>query len=202
MPPLVLLWLACLAPAADPLPVVPDVQLRQLSGRYFEVATYLQWVEIGCRNSSLTFQQQGRATGVRLECDRGSNHPSAEGHVTVPDASRPGHTIVEFAGPVGPIKVTFDVIMLGPNYSWLVLGHPSRRALWILSRRPALPRTTLDDIIGTLEARLGYRGVRRALTCTPHEGQVMDICRSALRPGLATGPFFDDSSDGGLEEAL
>ena len=47
------------------------------------------------------------------------------------------------------------IIDLGPNYEYAVVGHPTRKYGWILSRTKELPEDTLKGIISRLEAQ-GY----------------------------------------------
>jgi apolipoprotein D and lipocalin family protein len=47
------------------------------------------------------------------------------------------------------------VIALDPEYRWSVVGEPSRKYLWILSRTPTLSDATYDAIVKRIE-ELGY----------------------------------------------
>ena len=46
------------------------------------------------------------------------------------------------------------VVELDPEYRWAVVGGPSRKYLWILSRTPTMDRTQYDAI----RARAAQRG--------------------------------------------
>jgi apolipoprotein D and lipocalin family protein len=47
------------------------------------------------------------------------------------------------------------VIGLDPEYHWAVVGEPSRKYLWVLSRTPSLPDATFEGIL-TLIREKGY----------------------------------------------
>jgi len=47
------------------------------------------------------------------------------------------------------------IIDLGPDYQYAVVGHPSRKYGWILSRTPTVDSSTLAGIVNLLEAQ-GY----------------------------------------------
>ena len=47
------------------------------------------------------------------------------------------------------------MLAIGPDYSWTVIGSRSSKYLWILSRTPQLPETTLQEILHLIEER-GY----------------------------------------------
>ncbi|MHC4828997.1 MAG: lipocalin family protein, partial [Planctomycetota bacterium] len=59
------------------------------------------------------------------------------------------------ASDVGSLSVTFfwpfaggyHVIALDPGYEWAMVAGPSRKYLWILSRRPSLPQATYDLLV-------------------------------------------------------
>jgi apolipoprotein D and lipocalin family protein len=73
---------------------------------------------------------------------------SAQGVAVVPNPQQPGQLRVRFA----PAWLSFLpfvwgdywVIDLAPDYSWALVGAPSREYLWILARTP-----TLDGSITT-----------------------------------------------------
>jgi apolipoprotein D and lipocalin family protein len=48
------------------------------------------------------------------------------------------------------------VVDLDPDYRWAVVGGPSRKYLWVLSRTPAMDRTTFDAI-RSRAAQRGYQ---------------------------------------------
>lgn len=49
----------------------------------------------------------------------------------------------------------YFIIDLDPNYQWAVIGHPSRKAGWILARERTLPEWTYEAITDRLAIR-GY----------------------------------------------
>ena len=64
----------------------------------------------------------------------------------------PGRFRVRFFGPFG---ADYDVLELGEEYDWALVGSSSPKRLWILSRTPRLSAPTLDRIL-RLAARRGY----------------------------------------------
>ncbi len=65
---------------------------------------------------------------------------------------------------VGQLKVSFfmffsseyNVMDLGEEYEWALVGTKSNKYLWIISRTPSLPDDTLNHIISLAERR-GYQ---------------------------------------------
>jgi len=54
-----------------------------------------------------------------------------------------------------PFKVDYWVIALADDYSYVVVGHPEHKFLFIMSRRPAISKKTYDELITSCKA-MGY----------------------------------------------
>ena len=57
--------------------------------------------------------------------------------------------------PFWPLKLPYIVIDLDEEYTYTVIGYPSRKFLWIMSRSKSLHEQTLKKIYEKLEAQ-GY----------------------------------------------
>ena len=66
---------------------------------------------------------------------------------------------------IWPIKVDYWVIDLADDYSYVVVGHPDHKFLFIMSRKPCLPKKQYDEIIAKCRA-MGYDTDK--LTCQKH----------------------------------
>ena len=54
-----------------------------------------------------------------------------------------------------PFKGNYWIIDLNPDYQWAVVGEPSRKYLWILSRTPTMDEAVYQGIIERLSQK-GY----------------------------------------------
>ena len=54
-----------------------------------------------------------------------------------------------------PFKMPFLIIDLDDEYSYTVIGYPSRDYVWIMARKPQLPEKTYQSILKNLEY-VGY----------------------------------------------
>jgi apolipoprotein D and lipocalin family protein len=54
-----------------------------------------------------------------------------------------------------PFAADFLILDLAPDYRYTVIGEPSRKLLWIMSRKPTLPDADYQKIVRNLEAQ-GY----------------------------------------------
>jgi apolipoprotein D and lipocalin family protein len=95
--------------------------------------------------------------------------PKADGTIKVHNAcrSKGGGTLAsdgvarKVPGQAGALKVRFApdwlswipavwadywIVELDPNYQWAVVGSPTRKYLWVLSRSPTMKRALFDEI--------------------------------------------------------
>lgn len=144
------------ATALPPLQTVPRVDLQRYTGTWYEVASFPQRFQKGCTRTQATYTlKPDGEIGVRNRCNRdGVDGPesSVEGRARVVDGATNAKLEVSF---FWPFWGDYWVIDLADDYSFAVVGHPSRNYLWILSRTPSLPTVTYDGILDRLRAQ-GY----------------------------------------------
>jgi apolipoprotein D and lipocalin family protein len=145
-------WMAtAITPAlaqAPTLPTVTALDLQHYAGKWYEIARLPMWFERHCINDvSATYTLKAdQAISVLNTCRTSEGMISAQGIAVVPHAQYPGQLRVRFA----PAWLSFLpfvwgdywVIDLAPDYSWALVGAPSRKYLWILSRTPTLEAAT------------------------------------------------------------
>lgn len=56
---------------------------------------------------------------------------------------------------IWPIKVDYWIIELADDYSYVVVGHPDHKFLFIMSRNQRMPKKTHDEIVARCKAK-GY----------------------------------------------
>jgi len=145
--------------AAAPLPVVPQIDLDRYAGQWHEIARYPNFFERMCaRDVTANYTRNPDGT-IRVvnACrkDDGSTQ-SAEGLARV---VAPAKLEVRFApawlGFLPFVWGDYWVIELAPDYSYAVVGEPSREYLWILARDPRMDDATYSRITEGLAA-FGY----------------------------------------------
>ena len=151
----IFLLLAC-ARAADPaLVTVPELDLERYAGTWYEISRFENRFEKGCEAVTATYalRDDGKV-GVTNVCRKGAvdgEEKSSTGLARRPDPAVPGALEVSF---FRPFWGDYQVIALGPDYGWSVVGTPDREYLWVLSRTPALP----DDVYATALAAAEAQG--------------------------------------------
>lgn len=67
---------------------------------------------------------------------------------------------------IWPIKVDYWIIELADDYSYVVVGHPDHKFLFIMSRNQRMPKQTYDEIVARCKAK-GYEVAK--LTSQQHQ---------------------------------
>jgi apolipoprotein D and lipocalin family protein len=157
----VLLASACHAETT--LKVVPDVDPQKYVGQWYEIALIPHWFERGCSDTTATYslRSDGRID-VLNQCLRHRKPHQARAVAWHAGEGRDGKFKVRF---FWPFSGHYWVIALDPDYQWAMVGHPSRRYFWILSRTPTLDPALYNRLIAQAAA-LGFDPAR--IQRTPH----------------------------------
>ena len=149
------------------LEVVEHVDLDRYLGTWYEIASYPAWFQKNC--TAVTAEYSLRDDGlIRVvnSCRKGSlDGPlkKSTGRAKVVDQATNARLKVSF---FGPFWGDYWIIDLDPEYRWAVVGVPSRKYLWILSRTPTMDDALYRDIVARLPAR-GYTPESLNVTLQP-----------------------------------
>ncbi|MCA8894370.1 MAG: lipocalin family protein [Amphiplicatus sp.] len=152
---------SCFGPAINrvsdaPLTVVSNVEIDRYLGRWYEIARLPNQFEKNCEGvtADYTLRDDGLIKVVNT-CRKGGpggEVKSAEGRARIADKLTNAKLEVSF---FGPFWGDYWILWLAPDYSLSLVGEPSGRYLWILSRTPTLEKGVLQDAISRLESQ-GY----------------------------------------------
>jgi apolipoprotein D and lipocalin family protein len=144
---------------AASLTTVPHVDLDRYLGEWREIARYPNRFQREC-DRSVTADYAIRADGkisVENSCvTRAGKTKRITGSATLVDKTTNAKLHVTF---FWPFYGSYWVIDLDPEYKWAVVGEPSGKYLWILSRSPELDSATYTVIIGHVKTK-GYDPAR------------------------------------------
>ena len=139
-----------------PLPTVAKVDLNKYVGTWYEIAAFPIRAERNCTGVTATYTlRDDGEIDVLNQCRQFAlDGPvdAVQGRARVTDAATNAKLEVSF---FRPFWGDYWVIDLAPDYSYAVVGHPSRDYLWILSRTPQLAEATYSGILERLKSN-GY----------------------------------------------
>jgi apolipoprotein D and lipocalin family protein len=143
--------------SSRPLRPVAHVDLQRYMGGWFVIANIPYFAEKDCFDSveGYALRPDGRIDNKFACRDKSFDapmQPKLKTIATVHDTKSNAEWRVPFFKVV---RVKYFVIDLDPDYRWAVIGHPSRRYGWVISRTTALPDDTYRGILERLRGQ-GY----------------------------------------------
>ena len=148
--------------ASMPLTTVKSVDLDRYTGLWYEVARLPNSFERGCvavtaqyaKNTDGSIKVLNRCRKLKFDGEQ----DVVEGRARVVGVGKLGVTFF------WPFEGSYWILDLADDYSWSLVGEPSGRYLWILSRNPHLSAEVRSKLDGKLIAE-GYNTA--ALYWTP-----------------------------------
>ena len=150
--------------SAVPQPAKP-VELSRYLGRWYELARYEQGFQKDCDGvtADYSLRDDGKIA-VLNRCRKPDGKISeAKGRAKVVDTATGSKLKVSF---FGPFYGDYWVLDRADDYSWAIVGEPSGRYLWILSREAVPGKAKLDALIARAAA-LGYDTAMIRVTAQP-----------------------------------
>jgi apolipoprotein D and lipocalin family protein len=145
---------------ASALTPVADFDVNRYFGTWYEIAAIPGFLQSRCTRDtrSVYSAAENDAITVRSLCKRADgSEETNEGHQRRLDPASPAVFKVTFVHFLGiwwyPFGRETIVLALGPDYRWIVVGHPSLRYGRILSREPALSEDALKSAAAALAAQ-------------------------------------------------
>lgn len=143
-----------------PLKLESRVDLERYSGKWFELARLPQWFQRDCISATAEYSEKPEG-GIRVvnTCIRadGTERSITGSAVAVDDAAnRLKVTFSEswFASLIPiPEDGNYWIIDVTPGYQQAIVGTPSRKYLWLLSRSPEISREAFEKLKKTAEAQ-------------------------------------------------
>lgn len=142
-----------------------QVDLDRYLGRWYELARYEQSFQKDCEGVSADYARRadGRISVLNSCRKPGGAVKRAEGKARIADPATNAKLKVSF---FGPFYGDYWVLDHAEDYSWSIVGEPSGRYLWILSREPVPGRAKLDMLIARA-GELGYDTAMLRMTRQP-----------------------------------
>lgn len=142
--------------SAVPLSVEDSVDLERYLGRWYEIARLPNRFEKNCEGVTADYgRRDDDYLSVTNTCRTGAPDGPvkvAKGRVRLVDEAVTAKLEVSF---FGPFWGDYWILDLAPDYSLSIVGEPSGRYLWVLSRTPTISNQTRETTLRTLKA-FGY----------------------------------------------
>ncbi len=146
---LIILSSCQLAQKNQPLSTVSQVDLNRYLGTWYEIAAYPNYFQRGCKCTTANYSQEKTTISVINRCYRDGSWDIADGKARVVPNSGNAKLKVWF---FWPFKGDYWIIDLDENYTYAVVGHPSRHYLWILSRSPQMEPSRYQKVLEFIDS--------------------------------------------------
>jgi apolipoprotein D and lipocalin family protein len=153
----------CSTSPTVPLPTVANVDLARYAGQWYEAASLPNRFQAQCvADTQARYRPSGDDIEVTNRCRRADGSVEAvTGVAKVVEGSANAKLRVSF---FRPFYGDYWVLALAPDYRWALVGEPSRRFGWVLSRTPQIAPADLEAALARAET-LGF--ARAAFKASP-----------------------------------
>lgn len=159
---------------ADEVQVEKSIDFSLYLGKWYEIAKIPHSFQKQCVKNTTAEYSLTEGIGkisVQNSCKTKLDETSvANGQAKVVDESSPAKlrvTFVKFFNWIYAFGGDYWILKIGKDYKYSVVGHPSRKYAWILSRTPQLSLDLLEEAALTLKEQ-GYDLCH--LNMTDHDG--------------------------------
>ena len=141
--------------ASLPLETVRYVDLERFAGAWYVIESIGLGAEEGAHDEveTYTLREDGRIDIALTFRDGAFDGPvksiPQQGWVHDPETNAEWRV-----RPFWPLSLAYLIIDLDEDYAWTVVGHPSKRWVWIMAREPTLD----DDVLAGIRERLASVG--------------------------------------------
>lgn len=137
--------------------LVEYVDLQRFMGDWYVIANIPTRFELGAVNAVENYTWNEKKEIVDVTFEYRADHPDGE----LKQMTQKGFIYDKESNaewriqPIWPLKMGYLILDLADDYSYTVIGVPSRKYLWIMAREQTLPDSTYQDIIKRVKTQ-GY----------------------------------------------
>ena len=137
-----------------PNKTVSHVDLKNFSGTWYSLSSIPTMFDKGSRETTTHYTlDAGGYYNVVTTCkEEDGKIKTIKSKIFPASDTHDGQMKAQF---IWPIKVDYWVVDLAPDYSWVVVGHPDHRFLFIMSRKPEMDKVLYENIVSRCKA-MGY----------------------------------------------
>jgi apolipoprotein D and lipocalin family protein len=136
----------------EELETVGYVEVDKYLGKWYEIAAFPQRFERGCTHTRAEYSlNTDGSIRVQNSCIKNGKPDTVTGKAFITDTKTNAKLAVQF---FWPFKGKYWILALAHDYSYALVGHPNRKYLWILGRKPQMNEQTYNY----LTVLAAYRG--------------------------------------------
>ena len=151
-----------------PNKTVSSVDLNRFAGTWYSLSSIPTMFDKGSRETTTHYTwDKGGYYDVVTTCKDGDEGKirTVKSKIFQVEGTNNAQMKAQF---MWPFKVDYWVIDLAPDYSYVVVGHPEHKFLFIMSRKPSMDKRQYEEIVARCKA-MGYPVEKLALQQFPHE---------------------------------
>jgi len=157
---IVILFSVLMFAQQNPPTTVKYVDLKKYAGLWYEVAKIPNSFQDHCvkgTTAKYILMEDGEIKVINSCIDEDGEVDDADGLARIVDKKSNAKLEVSFVSFLGwrPFWGDYWIIGLDENYQWAIVGTPSRKYGWVLSRKPKLDETTMNNIFNIIKNQ-GY----------------------------------------------
>jgi apolipoprotein D and lipocalin family protein len=131
---------------------VSNVDLNRFQGRWYEIAAIPHWFEKNCECTTSEYSNRGNYLEVTNSCRKeGKSHVRRAKAYPVPDS---GNSQLKLQY-LWPLQRDYWIISRDEDYQYAVIGHPTKKYLWLLAREPHIDNAMYESMVSIAQAS-GY----------------------------------------------
>ncbi len=133
---------------------VTKIDLNRFAGKWYSLYSIPTIFDKGSRETTTTYTWNNDGYYNVLTCAKKCDDNEIHTYTSklFPEKDCCGELKAQF---LWPFKVDYWVIDIADDYSWVVVGHPDHKFLFIMSRKPVMDRALHDQIVEKCKA-MGY----------------------------------------------
>lgn len=135
------------SPSTEAVKGAPSVDLNRFAGKWFEIARFPgKHHDVAGMTLTYTLNPDNSLDVVMNYHDHDLNGPehTEHKHIRIAEPDNRSHLKKQI---LGPLSTDYWILEIGKDYDYAVLGTPSRKHLWILSRTPHFDEARYEDIL-------------------------------------------------------
>lgn len=136
------------------LQTVANVDLKRYAGKWYEIASYPQRFQKGCTCTTAEYTATDKGyIIVENRCNKDSvtgKQSYIKGKAFIEENSGNAKLKVQF---FWPFRGKYWIIDLADDYSYVVVSHPNKKYLWILSRTVKMSEIIYQQITNRLKEK-------------------------------------------------